>query len=125
MGSLRLADLVATSARVAATRSRLEKTAALAQLLGRVEPAETPIAVRYLSGDLPQGKIGIGYAAIRRAREVAPATGPALTLSEVDAALGRINSMGGAGSNTERQRALGELFARTTPDEQQFLERLL
>ena len=40
-----LAELVATSAAVAATRSRKAKVAALAELLGRVEPEELEVVV--------------------------------------------------------------------------------
>src|SRR6266850_1936380 len=87
MSSQSLAELVAVSSQVAATRSRLEKTGALASLLRRLPPVEISIAVRYLSGDLPQGRIGVGYASVHRAREVPAASEASLTLAEVDGAL--------------------------------------
>ncbi|HEY8022283.1 MAG TPA: hypothetical protein VIH93_14355 [Thermoanaerobaculia bacterium] len=69
--AMRLADLVATSLRVGETRARGEKIGALADLLRRVPPAEVEIAVAFLSGSLrqaPQGRIGLGPAAIAEAR---------------------------------------------------------
>ena len=64
---MRLADLVTTSSRTSETRSRLAKTAALADLLRRLGPAEIDPAVAWLSGHLRQGRIGLGPAAIRDA----------------------------------------------------------
>ena len=56
-----LAELVATSAAVAATRSRKAKVAALAELLGRVEPEELEVVVSYLGGTLRQRRTGLGW----------------------------------------------------------------
>ena len=83
---MRLADLVATSRRVAETRARSEKTGALADLLRRLGPDEIDIAVAYLSGHLRQGRIGLGGAALRSAMPGSGAAEPTLTLVEVDAA---------------------------------------
>src|SRR5947208_6895479 len=63
--SMRLADLVTTSRRVSETRSRLEKISALGNLLRRLAPEEIDIAVAFLSGQLRQGRIGLGGAVIR------------------------------------------------------------
>ena len=60
-----LADVVETSQRIAATTKRLEKTGLLASLIKRLRPEEVEVAVAYLSGAAPQGRIGIGYAALR------------------------------------------------------------
>jgi len=60
-----LDDLVQTSVAVAATSSRRAKIEAIANLLRRAEPAEVPAAVAFLSGELRQRQIGIGYAALR------------------------------------------------------------
>ena len=125
---MRLADLVATSRRVTETRSRLEKTAALGDLLRRLgaEGAEEiDIAVAFLSGHLRQGRIGLGGAAVRNARPESAAAEPSLTLAEVDAAFERIGSIAGSGSTAERARLLSGLLARGTRDEQEFLVRLI
>ena len=54
-----------------------------------------------------------------------PADAAALDLREVDAAFDRIAEASGAGSAAERARRLRELLTRATPDEQDFLVRLL
>ena len=120
-----LAELLAASERVAATRSRLAKIDALAQCLRRLEPSEIALGVAYLSGDTRQGRIGIGYATLNEARAAKRASSPRLTLAQVDEALASISQIKGEGSAAERQRLLAELFARATAPEQDFLARLL
>ena len=60
-----VAELVTTSAAVAATRSRLAKVAALADCLRRAAPDEIALVVSYLSGELRQRRSGVGWAALR------------------------------------------------------------
>jgi DNA ligase-1 len=117
--------LVAASAGVAGTRSRLGKIDRLASFLAALAPPEIPIGLAYLTGKLPQGRIGIGAAAIREARDVPAAPAPALTLVEVDAELAAVAGAAGKGSATHRVERLRHLFARATADEQDFLVRLL
>src|SRR6187401_1340439 len=115
-----LAELVDRSSRLTATRSRKEKLDLLAGLLRRLDPPEVPVAVGFLSGSAPQGKIGIGGAAIRALRRSsAPSPSPALGLLEVNAALDRLAAIRGRGSAAARRRELGELFARATAPEQE------
>ena len=57
---MRLSDLVTASKDVSRTPGRLEKTARLAALLRRCDPADVAIAIPFLSGALTQGKIGVG-----------------------------------------------------------------
>jgi len=122
---MRLNDLVATSRRVAETRARSTKIAALAGLLRQLGPDEIVPAVSWLSGFLRQGRIGLGGAAVRNALPGAAAAEPSLTVDEVDSTFERIGSVSGAGSTAERTRLLGGLLARATPDEQGFLVRLV
>src|SRR5437667_11203483 len=120
-----LAELLAASERVAATRSRLAKINALAECLRRLDVSEIALGVAYLSGDTRQGKIGIGYASLKDALTAAPARAPQLTLAQVDETLAQLAQIKGAGSAAERQRLLAGLFARATSGEQDFLARLL
>ena len=60
-----IADLVETSTTVAATRSRKEKTAALATALARAEPDELPLVTSYLAGALLQRRTGLGWRGLR------------------------------------------------------------
>jgi DNA ligase 1 len=121
-----LTDLVATSHRVARVSGRLEKIGLLAALLSRAAPDEIEIAVAFLSGSYRQQKLNVGYAALQAASQGSAADSPSLTLREVDAVLERIAQVRqGKGSTAERQRLLGELFARATREEQHFLFRLV
>src|SRR5258707_221597 len=120
-----LAELLAASERVAAARSRLAKIDTLAQCLRRLDASEISLGVAYRSGDTPQGKIGIGYAALKDALAATPAGAPRLTLAQIDETLTRLAQIKGEGSAAERARLLAELFARATAPEQDFLARLL
>jgi DNA ligase-1 len=120
----RLFDLVRASARVAEVSARRAKTEFLAELLRALAPDEVEIAVSWLAGEPRQGRIGVGYAAVRELR-VEPAFAPTLSLREVDAGLGEIAGASGRGSAAQRAQLLGALFARATLDEQRFLVRLL
>jgi ATP-dependent DNA ligase I len=118
-----LQEIAETSAAVGDTAARLGKIERLAACLRRLEPDEVPIAVAFLSGELRQRQIGVGYAALRDLP--APAEAASLPLTAVDAAFARVGSLVGAGSQAERRRLLGELMGRATAAEQRFLWRLL
>jgi DNA ligase-1 len=118
-----LAELVATAQAVGATRSRLAKVAALAELLRTCPPSLAAIVVSYLSGDLPQRQIGVGWASVR---DLPPAAiDPTLTIAEIDSLFSRIGELSGPGSQRQRRDLLASLFARATNEEQQFLRALL
>jgi DNA ligase 1 len=120
-----LAELVQASQRVGASAARRVKVSELAALLKMLTPDEIDIGVHYLSGEIPQGKIGIGYAAVRAAAATPAADLGKLSIVEVDAMLSELAAMRGGGSAARRAAALQELFARATAPEQQFLLRLL
>ncbi len=120
-----LRELVATSASVAETSGRLDKIGRLADLLTRLSRAEIRIAVAFLSGEVRQGRIGVGYAAIAGASVAAPADTPTLTLEEVDRAFAALAGVTGKGSAAERTRRLRQLFERATRDEQDFIRRVI
>jgi len=121
----RLADVVATSQRVAATRGRLAKVSELAGLLRALDPAEIRIGVQYLSGEPPQGRVGLGPAVLNQARDATPAGAASLSLTEVDRTITDVAALRGPGVNSLRAAALRDLFGRATPPEQEFLFRLL
>src|SRR5918994_4206056 len=120
-----LAALVETSERVGATSGRLAKVHELAVFLQSLEPAEMRIGVQYLSGETPQGRIGIGQAALRQAAEATPATASSLSITETDQTITEVAALRGAGVGSLRAAALTDLFGRATKPEQQFLFRLL
>jgi DNA ligase 1 len=120
-----LANLVAASQRVGATAARSAKVRELSAYLRSIEADEVDIAVHYLSGELPQGRFGIGYATLRTASEGVAAPEALLTIGEVDRRLAEIAAIRGTGSAARRAEALQALFSRATQDEQEFVIRLL
>ena len=80
-----LAELARTSARVAGTPSRLAKVAELARCLRELDAAELGIAIPFLSGELRQGKLALGYGLV----EQATASNATLSLAQIDAQGGR------------------------------------
>lgn len=119
MAPVLLADLVATSGAVAATRSRKAKVAAIAALLSTASPGELETVTAYLGGTLRQRRTGLGWRSM--ATLPSPAAGPSLTVLEVHAAFDAIAALAGPGSQTARAAAVAELFCRATADEQQWL----
>lgn len=116
--------IVETSSTVGATRSRKAKAGALHALLADVEPAETGAVVSWLSGELPQGRIGIGWRTLADLN-VAPAEVEALTVTDVQDAVTAIASVSGSGSSGRRRTLLIDLFGLATRPERDFLVRLL
>jgi ATP-dependent DNA ligase I len=128
-----------TSAAVAGTPGRRAKISQIAELLGSVPPAEVPVAVAFLSGELTQRQIGVGYAALMDLLRPGsagdpggpgelgslPAAEPTLTLAETDSAFGAIGALTGPGSQAERRQLLAGLLRRATETERDFLVRLL
>src|ERR671921_1608205 len=93
------ANLVAVSQRVGATSARRAKVGELAACLRAVEPSEIDTAVHYLSGEIPQGRFGIGYAVLRKASEGSgAATKATLTIGDVDRSLADVAAQRGSGS---------------------------
>jgi DNA ligase-1 len=120
-----LAQLVDTSQRVTTTSARLGKVRELASFMRPLPAAEIEIAVHYLAGQLPQGRIGIGYALLQAATAGTEAHEATLSIAEVDRQLQAIAGDRGAGSAGRRAGALRALLSRATAAEQQFLIRLL
>ena len=128
-----LADLVAVSHAVAATRSRSAKVALVAGCLREAAAdqfgEEIELAAAFLSGELRQRRTGIGWAALRDARDLPeqnPTTsGPTLTLAVVDESFARIAADSGQGSQARRAAELGALFGAATEPERTFLGALV
>jgi DNA ligase-1 len=118
-----LADVVRTSTEVASTSSRLAKVRSLADCLKRLDPDEVEIAIPYLSGDIRQGKLAVGFQMLRSARS--PTTAPSLSLKEIDAAFADLKAVKGKGAAQRREALLKSLFERATSEEQDFLARLI
>ena len=132
-----LLNLVNTSQRVGATSARLAKNRELAAFLRALQPEEIETAVHYLSGELPQGRIGIGYSVLKTAAAssptsaespsttVSPTTTESLSITELDHTLTELAGIRGSGSAARRAQVLRDLFSRATNAERDFLLRLM
>ena len=120
-----LIDVASTSLNVGATSSRLTKVAHIADLLRGAAPDPELVAtvVSWLSGELRQRQIGVGWAALRSLPP--PASDPTLTVGHVDATFAEIGAVSGKGSQARRAALITGLFAAATETEQTFLLRLL
>ncbi|WP_423462029.1 ATP-dependent DNA ligase [Promicromonospora sp. MS192] len=132
-----LAEVAATSDAVAATRSRLAKRAAIADLLRRTAAgaegapgpdaadvaADVEIVVAYLAGSLRQRRTGLGWAALRALPP--PSAEATLTVRAVDAAFAEMAELEGPGSAQARATAATALFGAATEREQSFLRGLV
>ena len=118
-----LAELVATSVAVAATRSRKAKVAALAETLARVEPDELEVVVSYLGGALRQRRTGLGWRGVSDLPS--PADEPSLSVLEVHEAFEAMSGLSGAGSQLARKQAVDYLFGRATAAEQAWLRAVV
>ncbi len=120
-----IADLAEASNRIASTSRRTAKIRELADTLRMLDPSEIEIAVHYLSGEIPQGKIGVQYTTMLNAAHVEPAAHPTLRVLELDAGLSEIAQTRGAGSAKKRLDLLSGLLHRATSTERDFIFRLL
>ena len=120
-----LLDVAATSVEVGGTSSRLTKVAHIAELLRRAaaEPDVVAIIVSWLSGELRQRQIGVGWASLRS--RPPPASDPVLSVIGVDATFSKIGAVSGKGAQATRAELVAGLFAAATETEQAFLLRLL
>ncbi len=119
-----LSSLVATVGRVRETSRKTEKVAVLAELLRQTRGREAELTALYLTGTLPQGRIGLGWRTLQPVLTDAAAEGDALTLLDVDHTCSFIADEKGAGSAERKTRALHAVFARATPPERRFLLEL-
>nr|EIF93587.1 ATP-dependent DNA ligase [Streptomyces tsukubensis NRRL18488] len=88
-----LARLAEASRAVADASARSRKTALLAEVFAETEPAEAALVIAYLSGRLPQGRIGVGWNALKAPPP--PAAAPALTVTATDRALTALAAVAG------------------------------
>jgi DNA ligase-1 len=118
-----IADLVATHAAVAATRSRKEKSAVLAAALAAASREDLPVVTSWLGGSLLQRRTGLGWRGLQSLPD--PAGAASLEVREVHDAFDHLAALSGAGSQQARAAAVADLFGRATADEQRWLRGLV
>ncbi len=122
--SLPFVRVAQTAEAVAATTKRTEKTELLAALLGEAGAGLAPTAVGLLTGEVRQGRIGVGWAAIRDV-DPARANVATLTVNHVDGVLTQLADTTGPGSKARRNEILNDLFGLATAVEADFLGAVL
>ena len=116
--------MVAASRRLAETSSRSAKVAILAELLGRLEPDEVAIAVGFLAGVPRQGRVGVGYRDDLRHRVPRRPRSRRSRSTTSTARSPRSRGPPERGPRRSRRQILGELLARATEPEADFIKRL-
>jgi DNA ligase-1 len=117
--------LAETSQRLTETSKRNDKRAALSACVLAADPEERGLAALYLSGQVRQAKLGVGYAQLGSLRDLPPSAAATLRLCDVDAALAAVASDSGPGVAARRLQTLADLYARATEVEQRFLRGVL
>ncbi len=126
--TLEFASLVEATTVVSATRSRIAKVRALANVLTSASEDELPIVVGFLIGEPRQRRMGVGWGSLGVVDDIGVASGgnePPLSVLEIDAVFTEIARTGGTGSVAERAYLLGRLRARSSDAEWDLLRRLL
>src|SRR5687767_11453324 len=99
------AELAATSTAVTAVSGRRAKIDLLTQALRTLgeggDPREIEAGAAYLSGEMRQRQIGVGWASLRDLPP--PADAATLTVTEVDRRLAEMGTVAGAGSQARRR----------------------
>ncbi len=119
----KLLEVASTSAEVATTSSRSAKTKRLAALLRTADIDDVRAIVAWLSGDLLQRRIGVGWATL--AALPAPSQAASLEVAAVNRAFAEMAELSGAGSQGRRSALVEEVFGNATETEQAFLRGLL
>jgi DNA ligase 1 len=121
-------DLAVTSVAVAATSGRRAKVELLATALRGLaaggDRREIEAGAAFLTGEMRQRQIGVGWAGLRDLPAVC-ADEASLSVSEVDARMGAIAEEGGIGSQARRRALVESLFAAATVDEQRLLRGII
>ena len=125
--TLQFASLVEAAAAASATRSRIAKVRALAEVLVSASEDELPIVVGFLIGEPRQGRLGVGWGSLGAVADMAAPADPGeapLSVLEIDAVFTELARTSGPGSVAERTALLGGLRDRSTDAEWDLLRRL-
>lgn len=116
--------VASTSVAVSGAPARNDKVRLIAETLADLEPPEIAPTVAFLSGEIRQGRIGIGWATAARLTGH-PANEPTLTVTELNQVFKTLAHISGPGSVAARNEVLGDLLARATEVEIDFIRKLI
>lgn len=122
---MRWARFVEQVGHVRATSKKGGKVALIAELLREARERETALVALYLTGSLPQGRIGVGWRTLQPALPSGPALADPPTLLEIDRALDAVAAQRGVGSGEARLRLLRALLERMDEDGRRLFVELL
>jgi DNA ligase-1 len=120
-----LRDLVDISEKVGAAPKKKEKASLLAQFFRRAREKEISLAAFYLSGELPQGRLGIGWATLQEAFKGSSFQPNPLSLIDLDLYLESIAREKGSGSSGRKVQSLREILSHSEEREKEFLAKLI
>jgi DNA ligase-1 len=120
-----LKDLVEISGRVSATTKKKEKASLLAHLFNEAKGKEIFLAASYLSGELPQGRLGIGWAMLQETMKDFSAQLDPISLIDLDLYFEAIAGEKGPGSSGRKIQTLREILSRSNHKEKEFLMKLI
>ncbi len=118
-------QLVDTSDRVRRRGARLGKIEALSRLLQEVPPELLEPTVSMLAGELPYGRIGVGWKTLEKSLDTPSVVDAELGIEEVLTTFRRVAEASGKGSKQLKIDTVERLLSRATESEQDFLRRLL
>ncbi len=122
------AELVLSSTEVGSTRSRKAKTDALAAVLAATPTTEIGPAAALLAGAPRQGKVGVGWAALRDIRAAMDGVGRAgapVSVTEVDEMFTDLGDVRGSGSTARRRSIIEAVMRRLDPSERDVLQAMI
>lgn len=120
-----LKDLVESSKSVSVTPKKKEKVSFLARLLQQAKGKEIALVARYLSGQLTQGRLGVGWATLQEALQDLSDRYRPLGLIEIDHFFEEVTGEKGAGALRRKLILLRGLFSYAGQDERDFLIGLI
>ena len=118
-----LAVIAEASAEIAKESARSKKTKRLSEVLKSADVDDVLTIVAWLSGELLQRRIGVGWVALSTTPPAAESA--TLTVADVNRAFSEMAEASGAGSQALRSSKLSDVLTRATKTEQVFLRGLL
>lgn len=117
--------LAQTSERIRATAKKKEKIAFIAGILRQAVGREIHLAAHYLSGNLPSGRLGIGWRTVQDAAMHPASASDSIELITLQAYLDDLARTSGPGSVQRKNKILQELFSKIGEKERRLLIGLL
>lgn len=120
-----LSDLVTVSKRVSETQRKKEKILLISNFLKNCYGEEISIAASYLSGEIPQGSLGIGWGILQKVISNPILNPKSFKLTEIDKIFHELTFLRGKGSSEKKIKLLQNLFSSINDDEKRFIIGLI